>query len=247
MRNFIGMLMLLMITSGVIAQQAPDSLKGSVFEVVGKKKLSPIPGVSVHWINTNVGTTTNSDGKFTLKTVEHAHMLVVKSIGFAADTVHVHDIEEYLNVVLKEGSALTGVEVIYRKGGISFLTLDPRNTQIISTGELRKAACCNLAESFETNPSVDASFTDAVTGTKQIQMLGLAGKYTQIMQENIPTIRGLSSVYGLEYIPGAWVNSIYLSKGAGSVVNGYESLTEQINVDMKKRMLNTILCNVLNI
>lgn len=234
MKHFFGMLLFLTITLGATAQHTSDSLKGIVFEVVGKKELSPIPGVSVFWLDSNIGTSTNSEGEFTLKAIEHAHMLVVKSIGFEADTIHVHDISERLDVVLKEGNVLEDVEVVYKRGTAMFLTLEPRNTQVITTGELRKAACCNLAESFETNPSVDASFTDAVTGTKQIQMLGLAGKYTQIMQENIPTIRGLSSVYGLEYIPGAWVNSIYLSKGAGSVVNGYESLTGQINVDMKK-------------
>lgn len=220
--------------SGATAQHVSDSVKGAVYEVVGKKDLSPIPGVSVYWANSNMGTTTDSEGRFKLKTINDTHELVVKSIGFTPDTIHVHDFSEALNIVLKEGNVLKDVEVVYRKGSLSYLTLSPRNTQVISTDELRKAACCNLSESFETNPSVDASFTDAVTGTKQIQMLGLAGKYTQIMQENIPTIRGLSSVYGLEYIPGAWINSIYLSKGAGSVVNGYESVTGQINVDMKK-------------
>ena len=220
--------------SGLKAQHNSDSLIGSVFEVVGKKDLSPVPGATVFWLNSEIGTTTNEEGQFKIKVPENAHMLVVRSVGFGTDTIHVGDFSETLNIVLKEGNVLKDVEVVYKKGTASFLILEPRNTQVISTGELRKAACCNLAESFETNPSVDASFTDAVTGTKQIQMLGLAGKYTQIMQENIPMIRGLSSVYGLEYIPGAWINSIYLSKGAGSVVNGFESITGQINVDMKK-------------
>ncbi len=234
MKQVLVLMLFLVVVLGATAQRSPDSVKGIVFEVVGKKELSPIPGVSVYWQGTSAGTTTNEEGRFQLKTVEGAHMLVVKAISFEPDTIHIHDTSEEITVVLKEGNILDDVEVVYKKGTATFLMLEPRNTQVISTGELRKAACCNLAESFETNPSVDASFTDAVTGTKQIQMLGLAGKYSQIMQENIPTIRGLSSVYGLEYIPGAWINSIYLSKGAGSVVNGYESVTGQINVDMKK-------------
>ena len=95
-----------------------------------------------------------------------------------------------LNIVLKDGSILPGVEVLVKKGNYTISKFSVRNAHTMNTGELRKAACCNLAESFETNPSIDASFTDAVTGTKQIQMLGLSGKYVQIMQDNIPMIRG---------------------------------------------------------
>ena len=97
-----------------------------------------------------------------------------------------------------------------------------------------KAACCNLSESFETNPSVDVSFADAVTGTRQIQMLGLAGKYSLISRENMPNVRGLISNYGLTYTPGVWIQSIQVTKGIGSVANGYESITGQINVELHK-------------
>jgi outer membrane receptor for ferrienterochelin and colicin len=102
----------------------------------------------------------------------------------------------------------------------------------MSTKELLKAACCNLSESFETNPSIDVSFTDAVTGTKQIQLLGLGGAYTQITRENMPDIRGLSGIYGLQFIPGAWIESILINKGTGSVLNGFESIAGQINVNL---------------
>ena len=99
--------------------------------------------------------------------------------------------------------------------------------------ELVKAACCNLSEAFETNASVDASFTDAVTGTRQIRMLGLHGKYSQLQVDNMPGPRGLNVIKGLEYIPGDWVHAIHISKGAGSATQGYESITGQINVAMK--------------
>ncbi|HUN04400.1 MAG TPA: Plug domain-containing protein, partial [Niabella sp.] len=100
--------------------------------------------------------------------------------------------------------------------------------------ELTKAACCNLSESFETSPSVDVSYSDAVTGIKQIQLLGLAGNYTQLLTENVPEIKGLSGSYGLTFIPGPWIEGIQLTKGTGSVVNGYESIAGQINVEEKK-------------
>ena len=106
--------------------------------------------------------------------------------------------------------------------------------QTLSTGELEKAACCNLSESFSTNGSVDVNFSDAVSGAKQIQMLGLDGMYTQITQENMPLIRGISSAYGLSYVPGTWIESIQIIKGSGSVVNGFESFAGQINLEYYK-------------
>lgn len=110
------------------------------------------------------------------------------------------------------------------------------NTTLVTSKELLKAACCNLAESFETNPSIDVNFSDALTGTKQIKMLGLTSPYILITEENIPSIRGASQAYGLSFTPGTWVESIQVSKGAGSVVNGYESISGQINTELIKPM-----------
>ncbi len=108
------------------------------------------------------------------------------------------------------------------------------NTELITAGELKRAACCNLGESFTTNPSVDVSYSDAATGARQIRLLGLAGTYVQMLTENVPSLRGAASPYGLSYIPGVWIQSIQVSKGAASVKNGYESVSGQINVEMKK-------------
>ncbi|WP_233207777.1 TonB-dependent siderophore receptor [Siphonobacter sp. BAB-5405] len=99
---------------------------------------------------------------------------------------------------------------------------------------MAKAACCNLSESFETNASVSVNYGDAVTGAKQIQLLGLAGNYVQINTENIPNIRGLNTTFGLNYTPGTWISSIDVSKGVGSVVNGYEAMTGAINIELAK-------------
>ncbi|MBP6373906.1 MAG: TonB-dependent receptor plug domain-containing protein [Flavobacterium sp.] len=111
---------------------------------------------------------------------------------------------------------------------------NPLNTQVMTSKELLKAACCNLAESFETNPSIDVNFSDALTGTKQIKMLGLTSPYLVITTENIPSVRGASQIYGLSFIPGTWVESIQITKGAGSVVNGFESISGQINAELLK-------------
>lgn len=119
--------------------------------------------------------------------------------------------------------------------------INPIKTEELTERELFKAACCNLSESFETNPSVDVSFTDAISGTKQIRMLGLSGPYTLISRENMPGIRGIDQLFGMAFIPGSWISSIQLSKGVGSVVNGYESIAGQINVELKKAEEHTPL------
>ena len=137
------------------------------------------------------------------------------------------------NVRTLDGKRLSEVTVSAHKSNrakISGLS----NTDFISSKELLRAACCNLGESFTTNPSVDVNYTDAATGAQQIRLLGLSGTYVQMLTENIPNYRGLAAPFSLSYIPGPWMQSIQVSKGASSVKNGYESITGQINVEFKK-------------
>ncbi|PWA06474.1 TonB-dependent receptor plug domain-containing protein [Flavobacterium psychrotolerans] len=129
---------------------------------------------------------------------------------------------------------LEEVKIVNKRKGIQKSYTITGNTTIITSKELLKAACCNLAESFETNPSIDVNFSDALTGTKQIKMLGLTSPYLMITEENIPSVRGASQAYGLSFTPGTWVESIQITKGAGSVVNGYESISGQINTELIK-------------
>lgn len=115
--------------------------------------------------------------------------------------------------------------------------LNKKNEELtfnISQKELLKAACCNLSESFETNATVDVSYSNAVTGTKQLKMLGLDQKYTSLTKELLPEIRGIASGYGLNFIPGRWIGGIQLTKGGSTVTNGYESITGQINTELLK-------------
>ena len=132
------------------------------------------------------------------------------------------------NVLLKETTVRAKRRGLYR----SFDNVE--NTQVLSMHELTKAACCNLGESFVTNPSVDVNYSDAATGARQIRLLGLAGTYVQMLTENMPNFRIAAQPYGLNYIPGQWMESIQESKGASSVKNGYEAVTGQINVEYKK-------------
>jgi outer membrane receptor for ferrienterochelin and colicin len=137
-------------------------------------------------------------------------------------------------VVTYSQEKLDTVKVVGSRKGIRKSLTATANTSVVSSKELLKAACCNLAESFETNPSIDVNFSDALTGTKQIKMLGLTSPYLMITEENIPSVRGASQAYGLSFTPGTWVESIQITKGAGSVVNGYESISGQINTELIK-------------
>ncbi len=132
-------------------------------------------------------------------------------------------------------------EVVVSASGGRLRMSGATNGHIITASELKRAACCNLGESFTTNPSVDVNYTDAATGARQIRLLGLSGAYVQMLTENIPNFRGAAAPYGLGYIPGTWMQSIQVSKGASSVKNGYESITGQINIEMKKPQLDPSL------
>lgn len=133
---------------------------------------------------------------------------------------------------------LQAVKVTTKNKGLQKSSKITANTTLVTNKELLKAACCNLAESFETNPSIDVNFSDALTGTKQIKMLGLTSPYLMIAEENIPSVRGASQAYGLSFTPGTWIESIQITKGAGSVVNGYESISGQINTELIKPINN---------
>ncbi|PZO30747.1 MAG: TonB-dependent receptor [Flavobacteriaceae bacterium] len=131
---------------------------------------------------------------------------------------------------------LEEVQVKATQKGLKKSLKGTANTTLVTSKELLKAACCNLAESFETNPSIDVNFSDALTGTKQIKMLGLTSPYIMITEENVPSVRGASQAFGLSFTPGTWVDNIQITKGAGSVVNGYESISGQINTELLKPM-----------
>lgn len=193
-----------------------------------------LAGANIFWAGTNTGTTTNAAGHFTIKKLRGADRLVISFVGYSTDTLQIQPDEEYITHSLSQNNEIPEVVITGRASGTYISKLEPVLTFNITSAELCKAACCNLSESFETNASVDVNYSDASTGAKQIQLLGLAGSYTQILSENIPSVYGLNTAYGLNYIPGPWMESIQVSKGTSSVRNGYESIAGQINVEYKK-------------
>ncbi len=214
----------------IFSQTEAIFLRGRVMDATGDQ---PLIGATVQWYAGSIGTATDIDGHFQIPINNQSSRLIVSFVGYEADTLTIRD-TGFVQVHLQPGTTLEGVNVVHRKKAIEFSLLDPAKVERINEKELLKAACCNLSESFETNPSVDVAFSDAVTGTRQIQMLGLAGPYTQITRENMPYVRGLAAAYGLTFVPGTWVEGMQLTKGAGSVINGFESIAGQINIELRK-------------
>lgn len=211
---------------------AQTIIKGIVLEKNTNGTTSPLIGAVLRWKNAQQGTVSDTAGRFVLSKTVNQHELIVSFIGYQSDTLMVHS-DDFLTIYLRsEGKELNTVTVTASQNQLD--ELNPIHSEYISMKTLTKAACCNLSESFETNASVSVSYTDGVTGAKQIQLLGLSGNYVQINQENIPSIRGLGTTFGLNYIPGTWLASIDVGKGAGSVVNGYESMTGALNIELQK-------------
>mgnify|MGYP002712949469 FL=1 len=209
-----------------------EKLTGTITEKMDGKKV-PLGGANVHWLNTSVGAVTDFDGNFEIPYKKEYKKLVISFVGYQTDTISVTG-PKHITHSLKSSADLDEVTVTSRRKASARSFLESQNVINVSSAELLKAACCNLAESFETNPSIDVNFSDAISGTRQIKMLGLTSPYILITTENVPSIRGASQAYGLSFIPGTWVESIQITKGAGSVVNGYESIAGQINAELHK-------------
>jgi outer membrane cobalamin receptor len=211
-------------------------IKGLIQGADGSQK-KPLYGAKIKLLQAKTGTVSREDGTFELVLPkELPDTLVISAFGYNPDTLIVSKKDRFtaLNILLYSDKLLPEILIEYRKNGHSISRLKTLHVEELTAIELRKAACCNLSESFETNASVDVNITDAVSGAKKIQMMGLDGVYTQIQMENIPYLRGLESAFGLSSLSGTWIESIQITKGTGNVVNGYESMAGLVNLELKK-------------
>lgn len=203
--------------------------------VLSSDKKQPLPYANVWWESTTIGTSSDSSGYFKIELPERfPATLLIQYVGFNTDSILYEEPPKFEATFYLRPYDLGTVTIEEEQFSSKMNMKSAYFQEDISEKELQKAACCNLSESFETNSSVDMSFTDAVTGIKRIQMLGLDGSYTLIQFENLPHVRGVTANTGLTFIPGNWIESIQLIKGSGSVVNGYESITGHINLEYKK-------------
>ena len=202
-------------------------------KVVEKKSKDGIPGVIIKWNQKQSYIATNIDDEFKINIKTFPDTLIIDHAGYSLTKIVMDKPMTNVLIELDNGDTLTAITVLGKNLGKSIDLMSPLHTETIGQHELRKAACCNLSEAFETNASIDVSLTDAVSGAKKIQMLGLDGIYSQIQWENLPLVRGLSSSYGLSFTPGTWIESIQVTKGTGPVSNGYESTSGLINLTLK--------------
>jgi len=211
----------------------------TIYGVVKVQRMSgdvePLPYASVYWLEGKLSLESDQDGKFVLNNNHTGTVsLIAAYMGYSKDTVVLKSGEKSAEFLLKEGNNLNEVRVVGRQAGNYISKMTPVKTEVISAAGLCKMACCNLAESFENSASVTVGYADAITGARQIRLLGLSGQYTQMLDENRPVMRGIAAPFGLSYIPGQWLESIQIAKGPSSVVNGLEAITGQINMEHRK-------------
>lgn len=211
---------------------AQSTLKGKITD----QNQQPIVGAEVFWQSSDISVITDEKGNFEIENYQPTSILGVFYDNETTTFKELKDEFQNITINVKDHFGDTSLnEVVVRDTSSSLKKSKFATNMTTMTGkELLKAACCNLAESFETNPSIDVNFSDAVTGNKQIKMLGLTSPYILIAEENIPNVRGASQAFGLSFTPGTWVESIQVTKGAGTVINGYESISGQINTELIK-------------
>ena len=215
-----------------------ELLTGKVSFLNKDNKVVLLEGVNIYWKDSSIGVISDKTGNYSIPFSKDSNILVFQILGFKQENIIIENIKTYNHILIEQSDQLDEVVVSKRKKSIQKSYFKTQNIVNVSSDELLKAACCNVSESFETNPSIDVNYSNAITGVKQVRMLGLESPYLLITEENIPMVRGASQVFGLSFIPGPWVESMQITKGTGSVVNGFESISGQINIELQKPVVD---------
>ena len=210
---------------------AGQTLRGSVFYNKPNGGTEPLPFAQVYYLEREKLLETDANGQFTLNLTARA-TLIATYVGYTRDTVVVEPGTTEAKFYLSGENDLDESKVVAQQSTLP--KLKSVKTEVITAAGLCKMACCALAESFENSASVTVGFSDAVTGARQIKLLGLSGTYTQMLDENRPVMRGIASPFGMSFVPGQWLESIQIAKGPSSVINGLEAITGQINMEHRK-------------
>ncbi|MDR1406276.1 MAG: TonB-dependent receptor [Prevotellaceae bacterium] len=214
---------------------AAKEVRGTVFGLSPSGEKTPLPGASVYWHHATLAVAAGDDGQFAIaEPPAYPAHLIASFVGYENDTLLITAAANGIEIILREGAALGEVVVTGRQAGNYISKLSTIKTEVISAAGLTKMACCNLAESFENSAGISVGYSDAVSGARQIRLLGLSGNYVQLLDESRPDMRGLAQPFGLSHTPGQWLESIQIAKGAGSILQGYENITGQINLEYRK-------------
>lgn len=250
------LLIMIMVWSSVAGLFAQGGALSGQVNTLSQGEKGPAAYASIIVLETNKFYECNDKGEFRIEKLPAGNATLVASyVGFASDTLCLSVASDGQVSKANDGSAasvitdggitscefnllsnteLEALVVTGRQGGNYLSKSANMKTEVISAAGLCKMACCSLAESFENSASVSVGFSDAITGARQIRLLGLSGAYTQMLDENRPVMRGLAAPFGLDYIPGQWLESIQIAKGPSSVINGLEAVTGQINMEHRK-------------
>ena len=231
MKNIITLFIGIFISLGPIVGQEPDA---KLTGIVTNEKEELLIGASVYWKDTKEGAVTDVEGKFSIPIRDVKATVIVNYVGYTPAEIEVLPGENNLWLELTGVQALQEVTVAGKSFDNRISTLDVRNVESISSNELKKAPCCNLSESFQTNGAIDVTYPNPLTGVKEIQLLGLRGTYSQFLVENRPTMTGVSTPFAFEYIPGTWLSGLSLAKGASTAKSGSNGITGQVNADLVK-------------
>jgi outer membrane receptor for ferrienterochelin and colicin len=194
----------------------------------------PLEGTNIFWIETTIGTTTDNRGEFQISSIGISNKkIVVTYVGHIPDTIDITN-QQFVEIYLNETKLLDEIVVQDQQDGVIISDLLPIKTEQITQTELKKAACCDLAGCFETQTTVQPQTTNVLANSKELRILGLSGVYNQVLIDGFPLVQGLTYTYGISSIPGTLVDNIYVAKGANSVLQGYESISGQINVETKE-------------
>jgi outer membrane receptor for ferrienterochelin and colicins len=227
--KIVSLFFAIIITFTNLASAQNQRIAGKVIS----SKNEPLVGASIYWHGTNTGTVSNANGEFFIDKKEGNTKLIASYVGYLADTLLVTN-QTSLNFTLKEAKTLGEVVIMEQRDGVIISDKEAIKTEQITQTELGKSACCDLAGCFETQTTVQPQVTNVITNSKELRILGLSGVYNQVLIDGFPMIQGLTYTYGISSIPGTLVDNIYVAKGANSVLQGYESISGQINVETKE-------------
>jgi len=216
---------------GIVANR--PMIAQTISGTITNSKKEALPGARIVWENTSTGSESDSLGHFSIPGINNPNArLLISFPGYETDTLIPGEFQRF-NISLRQPRTLEQITISAQKEGITISDSNPIKTEQITQTELSKSACCDMAVCFETQSTVQPQVTNVITQSKELRILGLSGVYNQILVNGLPMIQGLSYTYGISNIPGTLVDNIFVSKGANSVLQGYESISGQIAVETK--------------
>lgn len=195
---------------------------------------APLESATLQWTDSSAGTLSGADGRFYIQAPGRpGSRLVASHQGFISDTMPASPSTPLL-FRLRPNDSLQQVILVALRKGVVISDINPIKTEQITREELEKSACCDLAGCFETQTTVQPQVTNVITQSKELRIMGLSGVYNQVLIDGFPLIQGLSYTYGISSLPGTYIENIYVAKGANSVLQGYESISGQINLETRE-------------